>query len=93
MWHIDNWGKIVDESGQDVMMRSVSNLCSGSDDAVARAEKNTVLAAAAPALLEALEDLYNQDCGRYDLKSCGHLFVCVCPGDKAKAAIAAAKGE
>lgn len=44
-------------------------------------------------LLEALEDLYNEVCGNYDKKSCGHNHVCVCPGDKARAAIAAAKGE
>lgn len=41
-------------------------------------------------LLVALEDLYAQGCGMP--KTCGHEFVCVCPGDKARAAIAKARG-
>jgi hypothetical protein len=49
------------------------------------------LASAAPELLEALEDLYAQACGMP--KSCGHEFTCVCPDDKAKAAITKARGS
>lgn len=44
-------------------------------------------------LLEALEDMLNQGCGEYQKKSCGHNFYCVCPGDKAVAAIAKARGQ
>jgi hypothetical protein len=48
---------------------------------------------AAPALLEALEDMLNQGCGNYEKKSCKHDFYCVCPEDKARAAIALVKGK
>lgn len=54
-------------------------------------EANARLIAAAPELLEALKDLYAQACGMP--KSCGHDFTCICPGDKAKAAIAKAEGK
>lgn len=46
---------------------------------------------AADDLLIALEDMLAQGGGMP--KSCGHEFYCVCPGEKAIAAIAKAKGE
>jgi len=55
-WHRDKWGHIIGEDGQEVKFRSVSILCSGSKEREELAEANTNLAAAAPALLEALID-------------------------------------
>lgn len=52
---------------------------------------NARLIAAAPELLEALSDLLASISGGE--KSCGHAFTCICPGDKARAAIAKALGE
>lgn len=53
---------------------------------------NLNLIAAAPELLEALQLLMAEQTGGN--KSCGHNgFTCVCPHDKARAAIAKALGE
>lgn len=45
----------------------------------------------APALLDALEDLYASISGGN--KSCGHDFECVCATDKARALIAKHRGK
>lgn len=47
--------------------------------------------AAAPELLEALQDFMANASG--EAESCGHSFECVCRFDKAKAAIAKALGK
>lgn len=52
---------------------------------------NARLIRAAPDLLKALEDMLAEVCGGN--KSCGHDYPCICTADKAKAAIAKAKGE
>lgn len=52
---------------------------------------NADLIAAAPELLEALQDLMANASG--DAESCGHSFECICRFDKAKAAIAKALGK
>lgn len=49
------------------------------------------LIAAAPELLQALQDFMANAAG--DEKSCGHSFECVCRFDKARAAIAKALGK
>lgn len=56
-----------------------------------QSESNANLIAAAPDLLEALQDFMANASG--DEKSCGHSFECVCRFDKAKAAIAKALGK
>jgi hypothetical protein len=56
-WQRDKWGHIIGEDGKEVKFRSVSILCSGTKEREELAEANTNLAAAAPALLEALEGL------------------------------------
>lgn len=63
----------------------------GSGGSEAEAEANARLIAAAPDLLAALEDLLAQGAGLP--KSCGHLPVCVCPENAARAAIAKATKE
>lgn len=57
----------------------------------AEAEANTVLLRAAPALVEALEDLLASN--GPGPKSCGHDFTCVCAEDKAKEALSLAYGD
>ncbi len=49
------------------------------------------LIAAAPDLLEALQDFMSASSG--NTQSCGHDFECICRFDKAKAAIAKALGK
>jgi hypothetical protein len=51
------------------------------------AEANAKLIAASPDLLEALQDVMAQMSGRYEDKSCGHHFTCICGTDKAIQAI------
>lgn len=53
--------------------------------------KDGKLMAAAPDLLQALSDLLASISGGE--KSCGHAFTCICPGDKARSAIAKATGS
>lgn len=52
---------------------------------IGRKKANAKLIAAAPDLLEALDDLINSISGMD--KICGHDFTCSCPVDRAKAAI------
>lgn len=54
-WSRDKYGHVVDATGKYVQFRSVGILCAG--DGVAEAEANTDLAAAAPCLLAALQEL------------------------------------
>lgn len=56
-WSQDKYGSIVDGNGVGVRFRGVSTLCSGAEQAIAEAEANTTLAAAAPDLLEALDGM------------------------------------
>ena len=53
-------------------------------------DANAALIAAAPELLEALEDMMSANGG--GKKFCGHGFSCNCAWDKARAAISKAKG-
>lgn len=55
-WFRDKYGAMVDAKGENILLRGVSTLCSGSDDRMEMAEANTTLACAAPELLEALEN-------------------------------------
>ncbi|EJJ0354589.1 hypothetical protein NI395_001124 [Salmonella enterica] len=52
---------------------------------------NAYLIAAAPELLESLQDFMAESAG--NAKSCGHDFECICRFDKARAAIAKALGK
>lgn len=52
---------------------------------------NAHLIAAAPELLEALQDFMAESSG--NPKSCGHDFECICRFDKARAAISKALGK
>jgi hypothetical protein len=54
-WKRDKYGHVVDERGRDINFRSMSSLCSGSEERMAEAEANTTLASAAPDLLAALQ--------------------------------------
>lgn len=56
-----------------------------------QAEHDAHLIAAAPELYEALEDMLAESFGAE--KSCGHDFTCICPEEKARAALAKARGE
>lgn len=77
-WHVMR-GDVLDQHGR--MVAAVDSY--DTDDAD--------LIAAAPELLEALQDFMANDSGND--KSCGHSFECVCRFDKAKAAIAKALGK
>lgn len=55
------------------------------EDQEFEANANAKLIAAAPELLDALVDLLNDLCG--EKKLCGHNYSCICPTDRAKAAI------
>ena len=54
-WKRSDYGQIVDPDGKDVCFRSVTTMCSGSEESIAEAEANTDLIAAAPDLLAALK--------------------------------------
>lgn len=54
-------------------------------------KEDMALIAAAPELLEALQDFMAESSGKP--KSCGHDFECICRFDKARAAIAKALGK
>jgi hypothetical protein len=54
-------------------------------------KENARLIAAAPELLEVLQDFMSASSG--NTQSCGHDFECICRFDKAKAAIAKALGK
>jgi hypothetical protein len=54
-WFRDQYGNMLAKSGDRVVFRSVTTVCSGSDERIAEAEANTTLATSAPELLEALE--------------------------------------
>ena len=59
-WRRDKYGHIVDADGRSVMFRSISICCAGHRDEVEQAERNTDLAAAAPALLAATQDALHE---------------------------------
>lgn len=64
----------------------------GPTEAGAEAQSaNARLIAAAPELLDALQDFMSASSG--NTQSCGHDFECICRFDKAKAAIAKALGK
>lgn len=73
-WIQDKHGSIVDCNGDGVSFRGVSTLCAGTKERIEEAEANTILACAAPDLLEALESANDQmqmayacvEDGRYD---------------------------
>lgn len=79
-WIFDKWGHIVDAKGDEVILKGVTISCSreGDESPVMR---NTLLCAAAPDLLEALEDLVNAP------NRCRQRMA------KCRAAIAKARGE
>lgn len=83
-WLQNKYGSVVDRAGDGVQFRGVSTLCSGSDERIEEAEANTRLIAAAPDLLEALEDCVQ---AMQMFRVNGQILV------NAKAAIAKAKGE
>ncbi|HCA6585646.1 TPA: hypothetical protein MXV30_004524 [Pseudomonas aeruginosa] len=56
-WRLDKWGSLQTEGGQNVLLRGITTISSGSDEVIAEAEANTRLTSAAPELLEALENL------------------------------------
>ena len=53
-WKRSDYGQIVAPDGKDVCFRSVTTMCSGSEESIAESEANTDLIAAAPDLLAAL---------------------------------------
>ena len=55
-WKRSDYGQIVDPDGKDVCFRSVTTMCSGSEESIAEAEANTDLIAAAPDLLAELRE-------------------------------------
>ncbi len=55
-WVQDKWGRLQTEGGQDVLLRGITTISSGSDELIAEAEANTRLVSAAPELLEALTE-------------------------------------
>lgn len=82
-WRRDKYGNVVDANGEEVLFRSIGICASGSGERVARAERNTDLAVAAPDLLrvaELLVDWLDEEEGAHKL----------C--DAARAAIAKAAG-
>ena len=68
-WSRDKYGAMIDAMGDSVILRGTTTFCSGSDDRMAIAEANTDLACAAPELLEALLDIVNDYCDRFDMTS------------------------
>ena len=90
-WHRDEYGCVVDKSGEPVSFRTVSILCSGSPERIAEAEANTTLATASHDLLEALE--WAMKCGRLDYQKRTGSNNAYCDAvDRARSAIARARG-
>ncbi|EMR0622668.1 hypothetical protein R0C86_001197 [Pseudomonas aeruginosa] len=54
-WRLDKWGSLQTEGGQNVLLRGITTISSGSDELIAEAEANTRLTSAAPELLEACQ--------------------------------------
>ncbi|HBY6570764.1 hypothetical protein CI755_07085 [Klebsiella pneumoniae subsp. pneumoniae] len=78
-------GDVLDKNGR--MVASVEGFCPGENDTY-----DAELIASAPEMLEALQLLMAEQTGGN--KSCGHNgFTCMCPYDKARAAIAKALGK
>lgn len=98
-WSRDKHGCVVDANGDSVLFRSVSTLSAGSDERMAMAEANTDLAAAAPDLLQSLEELLDAF-SKPDQRICCSGIDCGCMGATtykqaehyARAAIAKARG-
>ncbi|HBR2411226.1 hypothetical protein [Klebsiella pneumoniae] len=83
-WHVMR-GDVLDKNGR--MVASVEGFCPGENDTY-----DAELIASAPEMLEALQLLMAEQTGGN--KSCGHNgFTCMCPYDKARAAIAKALGK
>ncbi|HBR3369565.1 TPA: hypothetical protein L9S22_002671 [Klebsiella pneumoniae] len=83
-WHVMR-GDVLDKNGR--MVASVEGFCPGENDTY-----DAELIASAPEMLEALQLLMAEQTGGN--KSCGHNgFTCICPYDKARAAIAKALGK
>lgn len=55
-WTRDKYGHVVDANGRDIQFRSLSICCAGPRESVERAEANTSLIAAAPDMLDALQE-------------------------------------
>lgn len=71
-WHRDKYGNLLDSNGRNVLFRSVSICCAGSERSIKESEANTDLAMAAPDLLSEIEleyttlaDFHNQWEGRH----------------------------
>lgn len=59
-WSRDKYGCLIDASGKDVYLRSVSIACSGRESFIAEAEANTDLVAASPELLAVADRLVRE---------------------------------
>ncbi|EMD8986195.1 hypothetical protein VW608_005867 [Pseudomonas aeruginosa] len=87
-WRLDKWGSLQTEGGQNVLLRGITTISSGSDELIAEAEANTRLTSAAPELLDALEDAVNRLTSSLILLKCDDDFI---KKETAKARAAIAK--
>ncbi|MHC9284000.1 hypothetical protein ACYTSD_29805 [Pseudomonas aeruginosa] len=74
-WCQDKWGSLMTEGGQDVLLRGITTISSGSDERIAEAEANTRLISAAPELLEALDDVVSRLTSSLILLKCDDDFI------------------
>lgn len=74
-WVQDKWGRLQTEGGQDVLLRGITTISSGSDELIAEAEANTRLVSAAPEILDALEDAVNRLTSSLILLKCDDDFI------------------
>ncbi|EWC39591.1 hypothetical protein [Stutzerimonas stutzeri] len=87
-WLRDEYGNVVAGSGDRVAFRSVTTVCSGTDERISEAEANTTLIASAPDLLEALEMIV-AEADSYTAMTGKPVYNWL---DQARAAIAKARG-
>ncbi|UPW35942.1 Ead/Ea22 domain-containing protein [Pseudomonas phage EM] len=75
-WKLNKYGNLISAvDGKDILLRGVTVMCSGNDDMMKVAGANMNLVAAAPELVEALEDMISRLKSALGLLKCDDEFI------------------